>query len=250
MRIRKFIGFFFLFMISKISFSEVKAETFNDSVLKITYHLTRQANPEFPKYEENEYLVVDGNKSYFYFYPGAVQKDGKEHTRPGIIKDRDSNKIYFLGPMVPEYPIDSYWEDSLPPMHWQVYTEYATIQNTLCQKASTFFRGRAYTAYFALNIPVQDGPWKFSGLPGLIMKIGDSKGIYNFEVTKIEKLPDNYSFSFGKVNGDYDQYKSLYKKWYSRMLEKRKARQAADPNCLDCGDGAKITYSFYENILE
>lgn len=34
--------------------------------------------------------------------------------------------------------------------------------------ATTQFRGLTYTAWFALDIPINEGPWKFHGLPGLI----------------------------------------------------------------------------------
>lgn len=42
-----------------------------------------------------------------------------------------------------------------------------------------------YTSWYAPEIALNKGPWKFNGLPGLILKVEDSKGDYmirNFSV--------------------------------------------------------------------
>ena len=49
-----------------------------------------------------------------------------------------------------------------------------------CQKATATFRGRDYEAWFTPEIPVNDGPWKFFGLPGLILKVTDAENIFSF----------------------------------------------------------------------
>jgi GLPGLI family protein len=52
------------------------------------------------------------------------------------------------------------------------------------QKAVTEFGGRVWTAWFTKEIPLSDGPYKFSGLPGLIVKLEDDKGDYKFDLVK------------------------------------------------------------------
>src|SRR5574343_459281 len=42
------------------------------------------------------------------------------------------------------------------------------------QKATTEFAGRKWTAWFTEEVPFSDGPYKFKGLPGLIVKIEDT----------------------------------------------------------------------------
>lgn len=58
---------------------------------------------------------------------------------------------------------------------WQLADEQKEIEGLKCAKATTHFRGRDYTAWYALEIPRSAGPWKFNGLPGLIIKIEDNK---------------------------------------------------------------------------
>lgn len=66
-------------------------------------------------------------------------------------------------------------EEPLPSIQWTITPETRQIGKFNCHKALTRFRGRDYEAWFCPDVPVKDGPWKFQGLPGLIMDIYDSK---------------------------------------------------------------------------
>ena len=95
---------------------------------------------------------------------------------------------------------DSYYTESMPTQEWQMTEETQEIAGYQCQKATCEFRGRHYTAWFAVDIPISQGPWKFGGLPGLILKVYDDKQEYVFECVGIEQhaqafpiiLLDNY----------------------------------------------------------
>lgn len=69
---------------------------------------------------------------------------------------------------------------------WQIVKEYKTIGNYNCQKATTAFRGRNYQAWFCEAIPVNFGPWKFNGLPGLILEIEDELKVLKITATSID----------------------------------------------------------------
>ncbi len=75
---------------------------------------------------------------------------------------------------------DLKYEEDLPEMDWKIQDETDTLLGYMVQKAVCSFRGRDYTAWFAPQLPMQAGPWKFSGLPGLILKVEDSRGHYTF----------------------------------------------------------------------
>ena len=238
------ISILFFFPTTKVS-----AFANGDSIIKVTYKRSYN-NPPFPESIGEECLIIVGNISYYIYGSGTKGKDGVLRARVDQMKDWENHRLFYMGPMYPEYSLDSYWSDSLPAMKWTILNQFLTIKNNYCKKAVTSFRGRDYTAFFAINIPIQDGPFKFCGLPGLIVKISDSKGIFNFEMTSFEKIPNDYDLGIGKVYGDYSQFKSLFKKWHLRRLEKDKARREADPNCLDCSEGVTVRYTFIENLLD
>ena len=57
-----------------------------------------------------------------------------------------------------------------------------------CKKATCRYAGRDYEAWFAPEIPISDGPYKFSGLPGLIVNLQDSDKEHVFELREIKKV--------------------------------------------------------------
>lgn len=68
--------------------------------------------------------------------------------------------------------------------HWTLIDESKVINSFVCKKAKTHYKGRDWTAWYATEIPFSYGPYKFSGLPGLIVKITDKTGDYDFELVK------------------------------------------------------------------
>ncbi len=70
--------------------------------------------------------------------------------------------------------------DSVPVMNWQlIANETKKIGNYTCQKAELHFRGSNFVAYYTLELPIPFGPWKFKGLPGLILEVYDKDMPYN-----------------------------------------------------------------------
>lgn len=62
---------------------------------------------------------------------------------------------------------------------WKILAETKSIGDYTVQKATASFRGRDYTAWFTTQIPLPFGPWKLSGLPGIILEAYDThKEIY------------------------------------------------------------------------
>ena len=74
-----------------------------------------------------------------------------------------------------------------PLMQWTLANEQLSILGHRCQKATCRFRGRDFVAWFAADVPIKGGPWKFGGLPGLILKVSDVQNIYVWEAVAIER---------------------------------------------------------------
>ncbi len=95
-----------------------------------------------------------------------------------------------------------------------------TILSFLCQKATLDFRGRQYTAWFTEEIPIFNGPWKFHGLPGLILKIADSKNEFRFECNEITKQPSPITYAKENyIKTSRKDFMKLQKKFNDNPLE-------------------------------
>ena len=70
---------------------------------------------------------------------------------------------------------------------WQLHPDTMTILSYPCRKATSRFKGRDYTAWYTMDVPVSEGPWKLHGLPGLIIKAEDSRGHFTFTCTGLEQ---------------------------------------------------------------
>ncbi len=100
-------------------------------------------------------------------------------------------------------------------LRWEVLPEFSNILQYKVQKAVTNFGGRKWFAWFTPDIPIPDGPYKFRGLPGLILKVEDSKNYHIITMTSILKTFGNFTYpesesynTSPKLN--YFQYKTLY----------------------------------------
>jgi len=76
-------------------------------------------------------------------------------------------------------------KESIPKMDWKLVEGSKKIGKFVCKKAELNFRGRFYTAFYAEEIPIALGPWKFHGLPGLILQVEDSKGIFKWNAVTV-----------------------------------------------------------------
>jgi len=86
--------------------------------------------------------------------------------------------------------------------NWKVLNEKEKIGAYNTQKATVDFGGRKWTAWFSTDLPFQDGPYKFYGLPGLIVKIEDSEKNYSWILQGNKKVENWEELSYGeKISG-------------------------------------------------
>lgn len=88
-------------------------------------------------------------------------------------------------------------------LKWKLINEFSKILNYRVQKATTEFGGRKWTAWFTADIPMQDGPYKFSGLPGLILRIEDATKSHSWELKGIRSVQEEFIYP------DLGQYKII-----------------------------------------
>ncbi|UZX28573.1 GLPGLI family protein [Riemerella anatipestifer] len=102
-----------------------------------------------------------------------------------IVKDYVNNNILFYDDISAKLSV--YYTEK-PNLIWKISDETDKIANIDCNIAYTNYAGRVYKAWYATNILLPEGPYKFNGLPGLITKIEDTKGYYKFELISIKDL--------------------------------------------------------------
>jgi GLPGLI family protein len=78
--------------------------------------------------------------------------------------------------------------EPLPVIAWQITSATTSFGSLHCQKATAHFKGRNYTAWFCPDIPSHGGPWKLSGLPGLIVEAYDTKKQVVFKFDGIDDI--------------------------------------------------------------
>ena len=128
------------------------------------------------------------NKSY---YPGSAKLKGRMKD---YWSEYQYSQIYVQGKELTEWAVmpspeftQYHYTEPWPLMQWTLESEKQTICGYQCQRATCHWRGRDYEAWFTSAIPLKSGPWKFGGLPGLIMKIYDTKHLYTWEAVAIER---------------------------------------------------------------
>ena len=92
--------------------------------------------------------------------------------------------------------------ETIPVFKWEIENnETKKIGDYICKKATTTFRGRNYIAWYTLDFTTQFGPWKFNGLPGLILEVYDETDRFHWVVLKIK--PSNNEIEFPKDESKY-----------------------------------------------
>lgn len=144
--------------------------------------------------------------------------------------DRESNTVYFTQKNEEKtYLI----KDDLPQIQWNLnHTQTKKINQFVCKKATTNFRGSKIVAWYAPEIPIPFGPWKFKGLPGLILEVSApnarfpyewsaSKIIYPYDSSVDFQHPENLSIiPYKKIINERDEkMKKLMRVRQSRMPE-------------------------------
>lgn len=147
----------------------------------------------------------------------AVTNLPKYNFKGVIIKNLKANKCFYYGVI---NKVLYYYEDNDYPMKWQLSPETTVINGYKCQKAFTKFEGRKYVAWFTRQIPISNGPYKFGGLPGLIVSIKDETNSYKFELARIYQPNSSYEINLpgkvmyykqpGKIISKAEYYRSYY----------------------------------------
>jgi GLPGLI family protein len=183
-------------------------KTTKDSLLEATkkeVDLRRKVVSHYGTYEEFASKLYSGSN---------VGVWTKSWETADLFKNRQSGKLTIIDELD---GVGFVWlEESILPQEWEIGTDTMTILGYTCRDASIYFRGREYMAWFAQDIPVNDGPWKFYGLPGLILQIEDRDKLFKFSAIGIESVKDDTFIKLDKTK----KYQEATLKQYRRLKDK------------------------------
>lgn len=124
-------------------------------------------------YQTLNWEITYGKSEEVYnMYPSDMRWDCLYDMRDGRYRVNDA------------YSFDLYtYEDSTAQFDWTLLPDTVTVCGYVCRKAEATFRGVRWTAWYAPEIPLGIGPWKFNGLPGLVLWAYDDKGTHDVRLT-------------------------------------------------------------------
>ncbi|MDD2529050.1 MAG: GLPGLI family protein [Lentimicrobiaceae bacterium] len=206
------IGFFFLSCSvgAYPQFYDQNPAVLGKADLLVTYSMLWKEdtlNRDFQQ-QEDMLLLIGSNFSQFVSKNSfmtnlegrKMEKEGRlqeffSEVKPGhitrftfrIYKDYENNKIIYWGHIV---PTRFKYEEEMSDIKWNLGAGTSQVLGYVTNQAFTSYGGREWVVWYAPDLPINDGPYKFSGLPGLILKSYDTKGDYIFEAVSIEKLKE------------------------------------------------------------
>ncbi|WKS94888.1 GLPGLI family protein [Riemerella columbina] len=161
------------------------------------YHFKKDStSKEYSK--ENMVLDINDKTSKFYSYRYIIndsisKNKGIEnivwYNLPALSHNKKSqiNQSFF------EIGTDFFVIESKDNIQWTILNEIKDFNGVKAQKAIAKFGGRDWIAWFSDEFPFWDGPYKFRGLPGLIIEIKDTQNNFIFSLVenKILNQPFN-----------------------------------------------------------
>lgn len=221
---------FSIFLITLFAFAN--AQENKETANRFFYELTFKPKKDSAKLDKVITIldITDKNRSVYQDYTVIAQDsimkiEMEAIKKSGMMRDfskslktpKISAKIYKTYPGMKVQYVDKIANGFTPTtigysedlkFNWNILGDKQKIGEYNTQKATTEFGGRKWTAWFTTDIPFQDGPYKFYGLPGLIVKIEDENKDYSWVLQGNKKIKDYTEFSYienmmkisGKVN--------------------------------------------------
>jgi len=211
------------------------SQTNNSAVGKINYEYV--SNYTFKKVNRPSTLLFSENNSVFINSKGdepIVYMNGVNFRDGYYVQDKIGNLIFKdfikdsirIRKLVNTEPYVS--KENLPKFEWKIKDTTKQIGSFNCRLATTSFRGRNYSAWFTEKIPFADGPWKFSGLPGMILEVVSEDNDYQFLFRSVE-MPiksknENITFNEDGTYLDFEKFKTADDIEFQKMKKQGEAR--------------------------
>lgn len=224
--------------------SDVKSEMMNLDVSP-----TRSKFYSYTVYHSDSTMKVDLDKQLA--ATGAINI--RSDMRKGLVK-------YSVTKKYPKYEVflqtrilsDKYKVSEERPIIWKITSEKLKIGEWNTQKAEADFAGRHWLAWFTTDIPIQDGPYKFHGLPGLIIKLEDQTKSHLFTLQAVKNINaiQEDVFDSKEVSINLKQYNKLVKDYENDPTKGLKQMQMGGGVTMIMKDGQNTHMKEQEERLK
>ena len=217
----------FIFILAFLMLSAFPLQAQNKLNYRVSYELTYKLDSTDLESSKSEVMwLFANNDSSLFISRGAALKDSisvnvntadigserwkrkikaaKTEFEYRIFKNKAENRIGYGIKLLSD---KLYYSNFLDQIRWEIQADAKEIAGYQVQKATTSFAGRDYIAWFTPEIPLSDGPYKFAGLPGLILELQDSEAEYVFEFAGFEELSNPLEYEIFP-----EKYKEVKKK--------------------------------------
>lgn len=123
-----------------------------------------------------------------------------------------------------------------------------TILGYNCTLATTHYKGRDWRAWFTEDIPLNFGPWKLNGLPGLILQVADITNQYVFKAIGLQHADGSELITLPQ---NFDRYEKVSQKEFDKAKSETSFFEAAEmsgvkmglnPNNMDDAETLKLMH--------
>lgn len=188
-----------ILIISIILFAQLNSQTNNRFVYELKF-----VRDTISKNSLTNILFLDTNdKEVKFYYQELYEMDSTQKATKNYNSSMSLSNSLLLKRKTNSFDnenyvfvdTDYYKYDTTDKIDWNILPETKMQNNYKLQKATTNFGGRNWIAWFSKDIPINQGPFKFQGLPGLIFQIEDDKNYFSFNLIEIKKLDNEYDTS-------------------------------------------------------
>lgn len=209
------------------------------------YHFAGDADQLDNFYTEMMALDVTEDGSEFYsvdkIKSDSLRRVEREKQRRSgqftmMGEDNRSKIDYKVSKSYPDYDIklttylgrDTYIVKDDRTINWKMASETKKIGEWECQKATADFAGRKWEAWFTMEIPIPDGPYKFRGLPGLIVSVSSADKTHQYQLISVRTLNLLDQLS-GNETSNRPRFRSQPMEVTSKQFVKQRKKFYADP---------------------
>ncbi|AYN02107.1 GLPGLI family protein [Chryseobacterium sp. 3008163] len=217
---------------------EYKKDSTKNTTVKENYHL--DIEPKTVKYYPRDFFIGDSLVTNNLQIAKGT-KFNTSHIIEHQIGSADYDYYDVLENVVLKLPSKNIQD-------WKLTNEKKKVKDLNLQKATTNWGGRNWIAWFTADIPFQEGPYKFHGLPGLIVELFDDKNNYKFELVKTQKIATPKSNVYidhmlkSSVAVDDKKYRDSKLKYYDSPVNylRNATQQTRSNDEFYLNDGTKV----------